>query len=751
MAKQTNSPSEKTMDDISKNLLVSQLKETESTHFNSVVSHPTLISSGSLKLDSYVKIKTGSVIRIGGPAEVGKAESVNSKVLTPTGWKRMGDLKQGQLVIGSDGKAHQILGVYPQGKLKVNKVIFSDQTEVICCDEHLWLTREYSDRNCGRNGCVKTTHQLKKTLMVGNHYNHTIPYVKPIEFRKMPRPLPIHPYVFGALLGDGSFIKSIHGQNCVGFIASNLDILDIMSSFLKDSLFILQLELNYLFGYYFIFPNIRDILSSFNLNNKYCWEKHIPKEYLFSSIEDRKNLLMGLMDTGNGVSKNTSLEYSTSSKQLSEDVIFLARSLGARVTATDRIPSYHYNGVKLNGRKSYRIIISFSDFKPFKLKRKLDSCVLRTTELEKTIEDIQPFGEDECVCIKIDSFDSLYVTDGFNLTHNTSQSMLFAKNFMDTMPKSKTFYVNAEAKFGEEIQGRTGMSFTKDPNNWDYGSVFILDSNCFDTICDILVGQFKQIHEAGGHLCVIIDSVDMLRLKSSFDAKVSDDKRPAGVNYLTKELFRHLCHLITAYNGFLIMITQYSATFKLDRYAKDVPNLMEGNQTHALNHQAAYALYYQPRAASHYILENEKEKPDPIKNKILGVNAKIDLRKSSSDETGYRLEIPIKKGRIGNAVWVEKELFDALFMYDLVTKKGAWIDISDIVQKWIDEANKSIDAENEIIKEKNKKNKDGAELPLSPRLELKSKHQGLEQFSDYFEANPKVLKVVLDRIKALHA
>jgi RecA/RadA recombinase len=305
----------------------------------------------------------------------------------------------------------------------------------------------------------------------------------------------------------------------------------------------------------------------------------------------------------------------------------------------------------------------------------------------------------------------------------TSQSMLFADNYMKTLPKSKTIYINAEFKFGEEIQKRTGLTFVTDPKLWDYGTVFILNSNCYDTICDILASQYRQIHEDGGHLCTIVDSVDMLRLKSSFGGSISDSKKPAGVNYLTKEMFRQLSGYINHYNGLLIMITQYAATFKIDKYEKDVPNLMEGNQTHALNHQASYALYYQPRRQSHYILENPEEKIDPVKNKILGVNAYIDIRKSSSDETGYKLEVPIRKGKIGSAIWVEKELFDSLFLYQLVTRKGAWINLSDTIVKWAEEA----------------------------KVEIKSAHQGLEKFSEYFEQNPKILAWLVEKIRLWHS
>ncbi len=220
-------------------------------------------------------------------------------------------------------------------------------------------------------------------------------------------------------------------------------------------------------------------------------------------------------------------------------------------------------------------------------------------------------------------------------TGKTSQSLLFLQNYLNTVPKSKGMYINAEAKFGEEIRKRSGMKFTENNDEWDYGSVFVFHTNIFDAICDTLNSLFKQMYESEEHLGVILDSIDCLMLAQSLKKEMTDGKKPAGVNYLTKEFFRRLGHPISSYNGLLMMITQYSSTFQIEAYSKTPPSMMEGNQTNALNHQASYGLYYRPRYQGDYILENQEEKPDPTKNKILGVKAKIEIKKSLTESTGY--------------------------------------------------------------------------------------------------------------------
>ena len=69
----------------------------------------------------------------------GKAQPLDSMVLTPRGFRRMGDIEVGNKVCNPDGTISTIIGVYPQGKKKVYKVVFHDGSFTRCCGEHLWF------------------------------------------------------------------------------------------------------------------------------------------------------------------------------------------------------------------------------------------------------------------------------------------------------------------------------------------------------------------------------------------------------------------------------------------------------------------------------------------------------------------------------------------------------------------------------------------------------------------------------------
>ncbi|KAK2964236.1 putative Chromodomain-helicase-DNA-binding protein [Blattamonas nauphoetae] len=74
---------------------------------------------------------------------LGKAQPLTAKVLTPDGWKKMGDLVDGDEVLAaSTGQATKIIKVFPQGTKDIFKVSFSDGTAAECTAEHLWTIGE---------------------------------------------------------------------------------------------------------------------------------------------------------------------------------------------------------------------------------------------------------------------------------------------------------------------------------------------------------------------------------------------------------------------------------------------------------------------------------------------------------------------------------------------------------------------------------------------------------------------------------
>lgn len=264
----------------------------------------------------------------------------------------------------------------------------------------------------------------------------------------------------------------------------------------------------------------------------------------------------------------------------------------------------------------------------------------------------------------------------------TSASFVLAENYMKTMEKSKTLFIKAEGRLSNEMKKRVGLKFVDSPDEWDYGTVYVLSCNVFETVARAILNIVKTAHECGEHICIILDSLDGLILKADLEKGFEGNAKVAGVPLLTKLLFRHLALPIAHYDALLLVTGQYAAEIKLDPYAPNVPRQASSSGGSSIGHQSDYVLEFQPRYNGDLILENDKEKPDPIKNKILGINAKLIIRKSANDNTGIPVTYPVKKGVIGPANWIEKEVADLVVAFEMAQKSASWFTFSpDILEE----------------------------------------------------------------------
>ncbi|MFW6242913.1 MAG: SNF2-related protein [bacterium] len=352
----------------------------------------------------------------------GKAQPVDSKLLTPNGWVRMGDLNIGDFVFGSDGKPKRILGIYDQGVKDIYKVDFNDKTSVECCNEHLWNVNTPSRNKRGHPYLTISVDDILNNgyKMKNGDSKYYIPVVNPIEFEK--KDYIIHPYNMGCLLGDGclsiDYVVSINNpeQELIDIFKNNLDCDHYLRKSKLEDTYYVQSNLEYNNKY------SREILR-LGLRGKKSHDKFIPKEYLFGSVEDRLELLQGLMDT-DGYAGKTMNEITLKSKQLIDDLRFLVESLGGIGRLNDKF--VNYNGEKV---KFYRLLVKLPlNMSPFKIKRKKDSYYPPIKyKPNRGIKNIEYVGKKEARCITVDSDDGLYVTNNCILTHNTIVSISFSE------------------------------------------------------------------------------------------------------------------------------------------------------------------------------------------------------------------------------------------------------------------------------------------------------------------------------------
>jgi type IV secretory pathway ATPase VirB11/archaellum biosynthesis ATPase len=162
-----------------------------------------------------------------------KAQPLDAKVLTPTGWRCMGDLSVGDLVACPDGASAPITGVYPQGEKEIHRVTFEDGRSVECCDDHLWKVwnwkvvyetgKSHTTRETINNGAQWAVLPLKtiRTWFEGKGRKGkraAVPLLEPFAVELPPQDLPVPPYALGALLGDGHLAEVVSLSTADPFI-----------------------------------------------------------------------------------------------------------------------------------------------------------------------------------------------------------------------------------------------------------------------------------------------------------------------------------------------------------------------------------------------------------------------------------------------------------------------------------------------------------------------------------------------------
>ena len=379
-------------------------------------------------------LQKSDLIILAARPSMGKAQPLTAKIVTPSGWKLMGNITVGDIIINSKGQKQRVTGIFPQGTKEVFRVVFNDETSTESCDDHLWLTQNASERKAGNSGSVKTLKDIRKSLVIKDglktRLSHSVPWVEPVEFDCLQNlNIPVKPYLLGVYLGDGSI------SGCVRIHKGETDIADKISNLLPDKDTISFSKDKKAFS--IIRKNYnRDIsetckgLNELGLNNKKSYEKFVPADYLRMPVADRIELLRGIFDTDGYVNDNFSgIEWSTASHSLMLDVVDLVRSLGGRITYDERIGSYSKNGESIETRWQYRANISFANgIIPVSSKKHLSKWKGLKRKSDKRIKTVVSVGFRTCQCITVDSPDSLYVTDDYILTHNSALAINICEN-----------------------------------------------------------------------------------------------------------------------------------------------------------------------------------------------------------------------------------------------------------------------------------------------------------------------------------
>jgi len=367
------------------------------------------------------------------------AQPLDSLVLTPTGFVKMGELRVGdEVVSGYDGATTRVTRIHERGVMEVFEVTFKDGRRAKCTGDHLWPVHHWDSTNYS----VKSVEELQTYTYGGRGGKQLglirscglprwrVPFAPIAQFKE--QRLPIDPYLLGLLLGDGTFDK--YGVSLVTAEETDYDLVLPKGVGIRTSVCSPTLtggkeykELHFVSSSKSEYYNpMNQIVRKLGLEGRTKNDKFVPKSYLFSSAEQRLALLQGLIDSDGSVSPEGAVAFYNSNPQLIEDVKFLVDSLGGNYTLSTNPPVSHYStkyDCWFNSKTGYELRFRLPpDLVPARLERKASryKCT-KTTVLQRTrgIVDIQPVGHEVVRCITIDREDGLYITDEFIVTHNS--------------------------------------------------------------------------------------------------------------------------------------------------------------------------------------------------------------------------------------------------------------------------------------------------------------------------------------------
>lgn len=348
-------------------------------------------------------------------------QPVDSLVATPSGFVRIGDLKAGDIICDTKGGTQKVNFVLDKGLQPCVEFTLGDGRTVRSALTHNWLIQDKHNR------IRKVTAQhiidymcVKEDGKRVNKTNYKIPLCSPMLGEK--KQLQIHPYLLGLLIGDGCFSQKSYRPILTTIDA---DIVERVKSLGYTIDLITHREDN--IHYYIRNKEVKSYLQECGLWGLRSYEKFIPEEYLFASLEDRIELLKGLFDADGSCSESHQVSYGTTSDQLCQDIKTLVYSLGGRCSVYDRKERIRDWGFKTSKcRTSFTLYPKLKDDSAFfSLERKRARTIADNDRVEKVALSIVSYRmvkPCEMKCINVSGEDHLYLTDNFVVTCNCGKT-----------------------------------------------------------------------------------------------------------------------------------------------------------------------------------------------------------------------------------------------------------------------------------------------------------------------------------------
>jgi replicative DNA helicase len=393
------------------------------------------VPTGFEDLDAVTNgLHPGQMIIVAARPGIGKALALDTPLPTQTGWTTMGTVAVGDRVLGADGQPTTVIAATEIMRQRpCYEVAFSDGTVVVADAQHQWQVTTRAGRRQvkenrnstywdetsfaatrSRHTETVTTKEIGARLRCADgHLNYAIANCAPLALPTADLQVP--PYTLGAWLGDG------HSASARLTSSDPQVLLNIEN----EGLAVTESDAAITFGITLPDPTSTGLRTLGVLGNK-----HIPREYLRASEEQRRTLLAGLLDTDGTVTSAGSVAFGVTSHRLATDVYELVVSLGYRCT----ISTKKVRGRGEDGSTCYELIFATED-EVFRLDRKNSAhkCLRRAVNTRRSgvrhIVDVRPVPSVPVRCIQVDAADHLFLAGRSMIpTHNSTLGLDFIRS-----------------------------------------------------------------------------------------------------------------------------------------------------------------------------------------------------------------------------------------------------------------------------------------------------------------------------------
>lgn len=395
---------------------------------------------------------------------IGKDNKWDTVVRTEYGNKLIKDVHVGDKIYGADGKLTTIIDRADYNNQMQYEVTFEDGRKTYCGDGHLWEI--YKVGGSGEQSYVLPLKELRKNYLgyegkVGDtkrivgkkDSKYYVKQTSPIDYPE--KDLKIDPYFLGLWIGDGDSDRP-------AICSEDIEIKDYVKSYGES----IGLNIKYINSTPDTNPNFEHIYLWKHKQDKYniltqslksyglIKNKHIPEDYKYSSIEQRMELIRGIMDTDGSVGANGGIQLTQKNKLIIDGVSEVLHSLGIKHHITEKVLNF-FNREKLDEPKLYYRININTGKDIFKLPRKLERVIkdedvksrsTKRTRYFNAIRSIVPTKVEPSVCLGLDNEDKLFVCDDYIVTHN-SHSMsggVIEYDFVTNGARNVTQFLNNE-------------------------------------------------------------------------------------------------------------------------------------------------------------------------------------------------------------------------------------------------------------------------------------------------------------------